>query len=52
MQALLFFPQLKNTFRNSLRGRNFFALAIPNVLLGHHDSGMPKLILVLHDIAT
>ncbi len=53
MQALVcFWAAILTVVRNSLRWHDSFALAIPEVLLGHHHGGMPKLVFGLHDIAT
>ncbi|MBL0796384.1 hypothetical protein JKA62_14985 [Pseudomonas sp. B7] len=53
MQTLVCFRvAILTAVRNSLRWHHFLALAIPDVLLGHHNGGMSKLIFGLHDIAT
>jgi len=52
MQALVrFWSAILKLVRNSSCRRHFFAFPISNVLLGHRDRGMPKLIFGLHDVS-
>jgi len=53
MQALIFCaPQFWRLLRNSLGRGDFFTDPFPDVVLRHHHSCVPKLILRLHDVAT
>ena len=46
-----FWSAIIDLVRNSLRWRDLFPLSIADVLLGHYDGRMPKLISSLQNIA-
>ena len=53
MQTLVcFWVAILALGRNSLSRRDFLTYAIADVLLGHDNGSMPKLISGLHDVAT